>query len=341
MATITLDAQGKVPATMIERLKAPSAIASEANGFVRDSLLSVVEEDHTAKIHKLAHLPARGMRALHAAIKAELGVALFTQGRGRTIKEQWDGFFAVQHRYQTCSVQQYQADQALNDERTKFWPRSERLAVAQLLNVDIPDSDYWTKVRQPNGKFLATAAVPGTSPHGFWCADDVCMANGDSIPLSVIEWLFANERQFGFAHGTPSEAWHVQWIANDTVPQAVLDFEAGRGHITGGGEGGGGGGGEGPDEQEEREDMAKAFKTPDGDAIFVASGIVMSWVNDPKDYNVAVFLGLAPSLDHVHIVDRSVFKAFRLVGAIPPQFSARDFQEVIVGESVRRDTAPD
>jgi hypothetical protein len=141
-------------------------------------------------------------------------------------------------------------------------------------------------------------------------------------------------------HGTPSEAWHVQWIANDTVPQAVLDFEAGRGRVIGGGGQGGEEGGEGPDEKEKREDMGKAFKTPDGDAIFVASGIVLSWVNDPKDYNVAVFLGLAPSLDDVQIVDRSVFKAFRLVGAIPPQFSARDFQEVIVGESVRRDGPP-
>ena len=81
--------------------------------------------------------------------------------------------------------------------------------------------------------------------------------------------------------------------------------------------------------------MAKAFRIEDEQAIFLANGITVSWVNDPKDYDVAVFLGLAPPLGQVHVVDRSVLAAFRLVGAVPPGFSASDFQEVI-GGSPRR-----
>lgn len=81
--------------------------------------------------------------------------------------------------------------------------------------------------------------------------------------------------------------------------------------------------------------MAKAFRIEDEQAIFLANGITLSWVNDLKDYDVAVFFGLAPPLGQAKVVDRSVLRAFRLVGAIPEGFSAADFQEVISGAQHR------
>jgi hypothetical protein len=52
-------------------------------------------------------------------------------------------------------------------------------------------------------------------------------------------------------------------------------------------------------------------------------------VSDHDRYALAVGVGLAPPLDEVEIVDRSTFRALRLVGMLPPGFAESDFQEVI------------
>ncbi len=159
----------------------------------------------------------------------------------------------------------------------------------------------------------------------MWCADDLALPDGndkgnapDNITDDVVEWLFAHELDFGFAHGTKSERWHVQWFVGDSVPQAVLDFEVSNPPAV-----------KLPIPPEEEFDMIKAIKTADADAIFSASGIVASWINDPNDYARAVQAGLAPPLEQVVIVDRATFQALRLVGPIPPGFTEADFEEVI------------
>lgn len=58
----------------------------------------------------------------------------------------------------------------------------------------------------------ASAAVPGTSNHGFGLAVDV--ANVDSS----LSWLVANEVRFGWSHELTSEPWHIHYFAGDAIP---------------------------------------------------------------------------------------------------------------------------
>ena len=311
----------------IRKTKSPSVIAMQPNGAVDEALLEVVDRPGT--IFKMASLPARGMRAMHAAINRDLGVTLTTTGRGRTLAQQWMIFGGAQARYRPCSPEEFSSTRALDRELTKVFPAQDRAAVETLLpGVVIADNDHWTKIQFANGKFPATAAVPGTSPHGLWCADDLALPDGadtdsalDNLTDAVVDWLFTHELDFGFAHGTRSEKWHVQWFVGDTVPPAVLTFEEShpqaRIELVP------------PEEADEEDDMVKAIKAADSDAIFTASGIVASWVSDPVDYENAVRAGLAPPMDKVETVDRAIFGALRLVGQIPPGFTAADFQEVI------------
>lgn len=84
---------------------------------------------------------------------------------------------------------------------------------------------------------LATAAVPGTSNHGWGLAVDTAF---DTNPTDGVgpddaagitghpqwPWLLANAERFGFSWELQSEPWHIRYVAGDAVPQAVLDFEA-------------------------------------------------------------------------------------------------------------------
>jgi hypothetical protein len=322
----------------IRPTKAPSAVAKQPNGAVDEALMGIV--DRPEKMFKMAALPSRGMRAMHAAIKRDMGVTLTTTGRGRTLAQQWQIFGGDLARYRPCSVDEFNINHALDKELTKVFPAKDRAAVALLLvGVTIPESDHWTKIPFTNGTFPATAAVPGTSPHGLWCADDLALPDGDDrgkapdgLGDAVVNWLFAHEMDFGFAHGTRSERWHVQWFVGDTIPKSVLDFELTNPPV------------DIPSDNhglltpitpltslapKEELDMIKAIKTADSEAIFSASGIVASWISDPNDYERAVHAGLVPPMEQVEIVDRSTFQALRLVGPIPPGFTAADFEEVI------------
>jgi hypothetical protein len=308
--------------------KPPDVIAAQPNGAVDERLLEVV--DRNGYLWKMASKPARGMRAMHAAIKRDLGVTLTSTGRGRDLPGQWLIFGGGQARYRPCSIEEFEAAKRRDRELVKFWPAGERAKVALLLpTVTIPEAEHWVKIQFPNGSFPATAAVPGTSPHGMWCADDLAMPDGpdknsgpDTLPGHVVQWLFEHEQEFGFAHGSRSENWHVQWVAGDTMPAAVLAYEASIGVFVSER------GGDGSTELQE-EDMTKAIKLADNDAIFTASGGVASWINDPEDYGRLVTAKLAPPIEQVEIIDRLTLSALRLVGAIPPGFTAGDFQEVI------------
>jgi hypothetical protein len=83
---------------------------------------------------------------------------------------------------------------------------------------------------------LATAAVPGTSNHGWGLAVDMAedhdLVDGrnpaDAVGLDArtITWLVAYAPRFGWSWETvPEEPWHIRYVAGDAVPQAVLDFE--------------------------------------------------------------------------------------------------------------------
>jgi hypothetical protein len=306
----------------IESTDPPSAVKSQPNGAVDEALLDLVDDRKTTTF-KMATFPARGMIAMHAAIKRDLGVTLSSTGRGRSLADQWKIFGGDQKRYQPCSEADFNRLTALKKGLTKRFPAADRLKVAERLGIEIPEEEFWTKIPNANGKgFPAMAAVPGKSPHGLWCADDLALSGGRNLTEQVVNWLFDNEGAFGFAHSTTTETWHVQWVVGDHIPQAVLAFEeenpfAGNGLHT-----------LGSDERLEN-DMAKTIKLADNDAIFSTDGLMLSWISQPDEYAAAVRAGLAEPIDNVETVDPSTLKALLLVGPLPPNFNETHFKGVI------------
>jgi hypothetical protein len=74
--------------------------------------------------------------------------------------------------------------------------------------------------------------VPGTSNHGWAAAVDTGEERdsdlaAESLDNPTLQWLLANEQQYGFFHSVDSEPWHIDWFPGDTIPQAVLNYEAG------------------------------------------------------------------------------------------------------------------
>ena len=77
-------------------------------------------------------------------------------------------------------------------------------------------------------KGMAPAGTPGTSNHGIGLAIDVANCSGKRL-----EWLLgdgfmtSNALKYGFSwevkDGANAEAWHIRYIAGDTLPQAVLE----------------------------------------------------------------------------------------------------------------------
>ena len=79
-------------------------------------------------------------------------------------------------------------------------------------------------------KGFAPAGTPATSNHGIGLAIDIASASGKRL-----EWLLgdgfmtSNALKFGFSwevadsKNPNSEAWHIRYVAGDTLPQAVTD----------------------------------------------------------------------------------------------------------------------
>ena len=217
--------EGMALSMPITRVVFPSSVVNQPNGAVNPALLTWVESGRTGLTWLMAQLPARAMRAWHADA-AKRGIKLGSTGRGRTLAQQWDIFGGAHRRYEPCSSLQYMAAAVYG--RAKRWSDADRRAVATRLGINIPASTYWRKIRYSDGSYPATAAVPGTSNHGKWCADDLAeTVNGVLVPLrpSTIQYLYATGRSFGFTWENTEEPWHVAWANGDVVPQAVIDFE--------------------------------------------------------------------------------------------------------------------
>ncbi len=316
--------------------KPPPDILKELNGAIPRSKLEVVDLDaDMGDVWLLASKPARGMRAMHAAIRVELEVVLSSTGRGRTTMEQWTIFGGQQARYEPCTKAVFDTlIHPADDKPRKQWMKRDRDRVRALFaDLDIPDEEFWAKKKRSNGTFPATAASPGTSPHGWWCADDLAIGpfpRMDTITHSskVGQWLFAHETEFGFGHGLTSEAWHVQWFMGDVMPQAVLDFEAIHGRGPGPVDTGTGRVGS-RRAMKRKDDMPIAMKAKDAPAVFAVNGMVASWIPTREIFDQLLFVGLAPPIENIKEVDRSFFRSLRLVGEMPPDFSPADFQQVV------------
>jgi hypothetical protein len=173
----------------------PGDLAGQTNGKLYDNLLSPV--DGGGKLH---HLAARAWRALVAANAAATGMSMtYTYG----------GTYRTYAAQETLFRSRY--DPAGTGGGCKTW-----------------DGVRWCK-KSAN---LATAAVPGTSNHGWGLAVDSAHGTSPSGATSITshhagwDWILDNAERFGFSWELQSEAWHLRYVAGDMVPVAVLEFES-------------------------------------------------------------------------------------------------------------------
>lgn len=208
----------------IGKFVAPSSLAGQPNGAVDSRLLAQVDQ-RTGLSWLMLTVVARSMRAMHVAAK-QAEFHLTSTGRGRTLAGQWDIFGGARKRYEPCTYAEYLVAKPFG--RAKQWPDAERHLVARLLRITIPEARYWRKIKQANGGYLATAAVPGTSNHGWWGADDMAENIGGVLkPLSrgALQWLYDNAPSFGFRWELKSETWHLVWFGGNSVTRRTLDIE--------------------------------------------------------------------------------------------------------------------
>lgn len=102
-----------------------------------------------------------------------------------------------------------------------FIQRYEPVTYAAYLLLASSKRKYWGT--HPTNKYwklkpgMAMAAVPGTSNHGLGLAIDLAIGNSPaqatSITLPIMQWLAANELNYGFSHESQSEPWHVRYYA--------------------------------------------------------------------------------------------------------------------------------
>lgn len=166
---------------------------------------------------------ARAFEACFALAIQMIGVRIKDVGDFRTFQEQLNLFV---DRYIPVSKEKYDAT---NSAHRKVW----------VLAGDYGyNSVYWIKNYAKFGYWPATAAVPGTSNHGFGLALDVAQEyDADTAPDSITEafvgWLCLYGPKFGIYASLTSEKWHWQYIRGDALPQPVLDYEGGSGNEEG------------------------------------------------------------------------------------------------------------
>jgi hypothetical protein len=93
----------------------------------------------------------------------------------------------------------------------------ERIFRARYSTMWRPGGSVWWNGRRWYKRLgVATAAVPGTSNHGWGLAVDVVLGT------SVFPWLINWADDFGWSWELQSERWHLRYYAGDRVPGAVV-----------------------------------------------------------------------------------------------------------------------
>lgn len=180
-----------VPTT---RAKLPSVLNRQSNGKLPSSLLRNFDGRGN-----LLRIVSYGMQALHIAAWHDQvkgfspRIATRSVGRYRTYNQQLNLFLS---RYTTSPI---------SGRPVKYW-----------------DGKKWYLK-----KGMAMAATPGTSNHGWGCADDVAEERtGDNVADSMsdnqLRWMRDNAPDFGFGLETRKERWHWHWIAGDVLPARAV-----------------------------------------------------------------------------------------------------------------------
>lgn len=182
-------------ALVVKPIVVPAALTDQSNGRLTLTLLSSTPGLAGGPTVRLLTEAARAWRAMAASAQTA-GVTLKATGYAdsyRTYDQQVALF-----------TDRYQTDPTLNGWR--LW-----------------DSDgSGTAERWYKKDNVASAAVPGTSNHGWALAVDVANASG-----ARLDWLQDHALAFGWSWElVPEEPWHLHYYTGDAIPAAVLDYEA-------------------------------------------------------------------------------------------------------------------
>jgi len=175
----------------VEPIDYPAALAGQSNGRLASSILATV-----GPVTLLAATATRCWLAMVAAATDD-GISLAPTSPADTYRT-----YAQQ---EALFLSRYQRD---------YEP-----------GVTSDSSKLWNGVRWWRLADVATAAVPGTSNHGWGLAVDVAHATG-----ARLEWLAVNAPRFGWsweAGIVDSEPWHIRVTRGDNMPAAVLAYEQG------------------------------------------------------------------------------------------------------------------
>ena len=178
----------------------PSDLADQKNGKINPALL----RDIKAPNGKLHHFAATAWNCMQLAAYFD-GIELKHVGAYRPLSEQMALFM---NRYST--------------EKTPRKPQVTRTYLGKT---------WYLK------KGMSPAGVPATSNHGWGLAIDINLASGDINLASgkELQWLLgdgfatSNALKYGFTWQISDpknpnfEAWHLQYVCGDKLPQAVLE----------------------------------------------------------------------------------------------------------------------
>lgn len=182
----------------VQTIHRPSELNGQTNGKISDTHLTAVPGLAGGPTVTLCKTAARSWKAMTAAAQAAgitlKAVGVYDSYRPYSVQE---SIFRARYRtYDTGSG------------HTKTW-----------------QGRTWWRLAH-----VATAAVPGTSNHGWGLAVDTgSERDGDpsaeSIDQRAIDWLKANADEYGWSWELESEPWHLHYYAGDAIPAAVLAYE--------------------------------------------------------------------------------------------------------------------
>ncbi len=173
----------------VSAVRTPSALVGQDNGRLTSSTLVGIPSLHGGKDVTLLKVAGRAFLAMRAAAEAA-GIRLEAVSSYRTYAEQ-----------EAIFRERYVPHYAVHTDGTVSWRD-------------------WNGVRWYHA-FGAKAAVPGSSNHGKGLAIDYITGS------KWLAWMLAHAATYGWSWEIQSEEWHLHYFAGDSLPRAVLDYEAG------------------------------------------------------------------------------------------------------------------
>lgn len=177
----------------------PSTLAKASNGNLDRSLLTRIQLDDGVSA-VLETNAAKAFEAMFEAARRDIpGLKIKHVGDYRTFAQQVRLFT---ERYAPVNLTAY----LKAGSRRRYWSKGPEYGYS---------SRYWV-LRSG----MASAAVPGTSNHGWGLALDVAEENdadpfADPVSAALISWMVRNASRFGISAELQSEPWHWRYVAGD------------------------------------------------------------------------------------------------------------------------------